>query len=169
MGAQSATTQFRWRQLSFSGDCCDHWAIDDVQILVGPTPPNIVGQPTDQFAITGGSANFAAAYFGSSPFGFQWRFNGTNLSGATNATLLLNLISTNNAGLYSVVISNAYGVAVSSNALLSVIEANSEYFRIIALTTNNPVTLEHYQLTGYDSVDFAFGYVQARHVMAARR
>ena len=39
--AQTANTRFRWRQLSHSGGCCDHWAIDDVQILVGPTPPTI--------------------------------------------------------------------------------------------------------------------------------
>jgi hypothetical protein len=54
-----------------------------------------------------------------------------------------------------VLVTNAFGSVVSSNALLTVIEANSEYFRILALTTNNVTTLEHYQLTGYDS-----GYVR---------
>jgi hypothetical protein len=30
--AQTAATQFRWRQLDNSGDCCDHWALDNVAI-----------------------------------------------------------------------------------------------------------------------------------------
>ena len=154
-GAQTGTTLFRWRQLGNSGSCCDHWAIDDVQILVGPTPPNIVGQPVGQNAIAGGSAAFAVTVFGSSPFGYQWQFNGTNIAGATDSTYLIITVSTNHAGLYSVVVTNTFGTAISSNALLTVIEANSEYFRILALTTNNVSTLEHYQLTSYDS-----GYVR---------
>jgi len=31
-GARTDATLFRWRQLSNSGDCCDHWALDNVQI-----------------------------------------------------------------------------------------------------------------------------------------
>ena len=31
-GAQTASTQFRFKQITFSGSCCDHWAIDDVNI-----------------------------------------------------------------------------------------------------------------------------------------
>lgn len=29
---QSSAALFRWRQLSHSGSCCDHWALDDVRI-----------------------------------------------------------------------------------------------------------------------------------------
>ncbi len=32
VNAQSFNTQFRWRQLSNSGSCCDHWSIDEVSI-----------------------------------------------------------------------------------------------------------------------------------------
>jgi hypothetical protein len=32
--AQNFNTKFRWRQLSHSGSCCDHWAIDEVSINI---------------------------------------------------------------------------------------------------------------------------------------
>ena len=32
IGAQSFNTNFRWRQLTHSGSCCDHWSIDEVNI-----------------------------------------------------------------------------------------------------------------------------------------
>ncbi len=32
ISAQNFNTQFRWRQLSHSGSCCDHWSIDEVNI-----------------------------------------------------------------------------------------------------------------------------------------
>jgi uncharacterized repeat protein (TIGR01451 family) len=149
-GAQTTSTLFRWRQLSHSGACCDHWAIDDVQILIGPTPPSIVGQPTDQFAVVGGTTAFSVNAFGSSPIRFQWRFQGTNLPNATNATLTLNNVSTNQAGLYSVAVSNAYGFAISSNALLTVLEAGGDYFRIGALTANNSAVVDHDAITSDD-------------------
>ncbi len=149
-GAQTASTLFRWRQMSFSGGCCDHWALDDVQILVGPTPPQIATQPAGTATTAGGSATFSVNVFGSAPFTYQWRFNGTNLVGATNASLGLVNVSTNQAGLYSVAVTNAYGFTLSSNASLTVLESGGEYFRITAMTANNPGLVEHNTPTGDD-------------------
>ena len=55
---------------------------------------------------------------GTPPIRFQWRFNDTNLSGATNSSLVLSNVQWTNAGAYSVVLSNSVGQATSSNALL---------------------------------------------------
>jgi hypothetical protein len=55
---------------------------------------------------------------------FQWRFNGTNISGATNSSLTLNNVRLANAGNYSVVVSNLFASVTSSNALLTVIQPN---------------------------------------------
>jgi len=44
-----------------------------------------------------------------------------NLAGATNATLLLNNVQTNQAGNYSVTLTNAYGATNSSNAALTIL------------------------------------------------
>ena len=54
----------------------------------------------------------------SSPFGYQWRLDGSNLAGATNASLTLTNVQPNDAGNYSVRITNSAGVAISSNAVL---------------------------------------------------
>ena len=52
---------------------------------------------------------------------YQWRFNGTNLLNATNAIYTIPSVGTNNAGNYSVVVTNAAGSATSSNAALTVV------------------------------------------------
>ena len=123
-----------------------------LNLAVTTGPPLLVAPPVDQFALLGGSAFFNVGVVGSTPFSYQWRFYGTNLPGATNAGLTLNNVTTNQVGPYSVVVTNGLGSVTSSNAQLAVIEANSEYFRISALLTNNAGALEHYQLTGYDPV-----------------
>ena len=43
------------------------------------------------------------------PSTYQWRFNGTNLGGATNSSLSLTNVQAANAGIYDVVVSNARG------------------------------------------------------------
>jgi hypothetical protein len=50
----------------------------------------------------------------------QWRLNGTNIAGATNATLVLTNAAPAMSGSYSVVVSNAAGVMVSSNFVMSI-------------------------------------------------
>lgn len=42
--ARTASTRFRWRQLSHSGTCCDHWALDNVIITVGSS--NVIPVPS---------------------------------------------------------------------------------------------------------------------------
>jgi hypothetical protein len=51
---------------------------------------------------------------------FQWRFDGTNIAGATNATLVLTNVQPALAGAYSVMVSNAAAIVFSSNAAISV-------------------------------------------------
>jgi hypothetical protein len=56
---------------------------------------------------------------------YQWQFDGTNITGATNATLTLTNVQTNASGNYSVIVTNLAGPTFSSNAALSVIGQNS--------------------------------------------
>jgi uncharacterized repeat protein (TIGR01451 family) len=153
--AQTGSTLFRWRQLSHSGGCCDHWALDDVQVLVGPTPPTISTPPSDQYAVTGGTASFGVTVFGSQPLYYQWRHGAsaqaqTNVLNGTNATLLLNNVTTNQAGLYSVLVTNLYGRATSGVVSLTVVAAGGDYFRVLALTANGSSLVEHGGATGDD-------------------
>lgn len=83
-------------------------------------PATINAQPLDQTTTTGGSASFNVVPGGTAPFTFQWQVNGADIAGATNATLALSNLSTNDAGTYDVVVANTCGIVVSSTALLMV-------------------------------------------------
>src|SRR5262249_34071872 len=82
--------------------------------------PTITSQPADQAALTGSSATFTVSAAGTSPLTYQWRFNGTNINGATTTSLTLTNVQFANAGNYSVLVTNQVGAITSSNAVLTV-------------------------------------------------
>jgi hypothetical protein len=82
--------------------------------------PNITSQPGGTNAYIGNNVMLAVASSGSAPLSYQWRFNGTNLAGATTSTLPLSNVQTNNAGAYDVIITNAAGLTASAAAMLAV-------------------------------------------------
>ena len=84
-------------------------------------PITIVGQPQSQTVLAGATATFNVGVDGSQPWFYQWLFNGTNLPDATNNPLILSNVVLSQSGLYSVVVTNSYGMAVSSNATLTVL------------------------------------------------
>jgi uncharacterized repeat protein (TIGR03803 family) len=84
-------------------------------------PPNITAQPTNQLVLFGSNAMFALSINSLVPLRYQWLFNSTNLPNATNANYILPSAGTNNAGNYSVVVSNQAGSVTSSNAALTVV------------------------------------------------
>jgi hypothetical protein len=86
-----------------------------------PAPPRVFAQPAPLSVISGESATFTVAAGGTTPLSFQWRFNGTNIDGATNLALTLTNVQPAAAGNYSVLVTNLLGSALSSNALLTVI------------------------------------------------
>jgi hypothetical protein len=82
--------------------------------------PAITTQPQSQTVIQGSNAAFNVMAEGMAPLSYQWQWNGTNLDGATNATLTLDNVTLDRAGAYSVTITNLIGSVTSSNAVLSV-------------------------------------------------
>jgi len=87
------------------------------------TAPAITTQPLGTTNLAGDSVTFSVEATGSTPLLYQWRLNGVNVPGAVASTLTLDAVAVTSAGLYSVVVSNAAGVAVSSNAMLAVSSA----------------------------------------------
>src|SRR4029077_11812134 len=83
-------------------------------------PPLILTQPSNQTVTAGNSASVAVTASGSLPLACQWQFNGNNLAGATNASLSLDNVQPVQAGNYTAIVTNAAGIATSSNAVLTV-------------------------------------------------
>ncbi|MBI4325912.1 MAG: immunoglobulin domain-containing protein, partial [Chloroflexi bacterium] len=83
-------------------------------------PPVITVQPEDQIARAGATAAFSVVATGSAPLSYQWRFNGLNIAGGTNALLNLTNVQAAAAGEYSVVVTNVAGAATSVVARLTV-------------------------------------------------
>jgi hypothetical protein len=125
--AQAPATQFRWRQWSHSGQCCDHWALDDVSITIGPQPPMITSLSTSQTVPINMTATFCAAAAGTPPLAYQWRFKGTNLLFGTNDTLTIARARTNDSGGYSVLVTNSFGSTSSSHVTLTVIPPGTTF------------------------------------------
>lgn len=97
--------------------------IKDFLIPVGGTvtnPPSIVTHPQNQTNALGATVEFSVAATGTAPLAYQWRFNSTNLAGATATNYTLANIQTTNAGNYTVVITNSAGSITSSVATLTI-------------------------------------------------
>ena len=74
--------------------------------------------------MAGSNVTFSVVAGGQLPLSYQWQFNGTNIANATNASLTLTGLTTNQTGNYSVVVTNALGSATSSNSALVVLAGN---------------------------------------------
>ena len=88
--------------------------------------PGFLNQPASQTVASGAVVTFNPVVLGQPPLSFQWRFNGTNLvddgnvSGSTGNGLSIAAVTTNQAGSFSLVVTNAYGAITSSVAVLTV-------------------------------------------------
>ncbi len=92
-----------------------------VAVLTVEAPPIITVQPASLTALLGSNPTLLVAAAGSGPLTYLWYFGGTNLvQSSPDAAISLPSISTNNAGGYSVVITNAYGSVTSQTATLTV-------------------------------------------------
>ena len=82
--------------------------------------PVIISQPMNQTVTVGGTATFSVTASGVVPLSYQWNFDGTNIVGATDTTLMLTNVQSSQAGNYAVLVTNALGSTLSSNAVLTV-------------------------------------------------
>jgi glucose/arabinose dehydrogenase len=86
-------------------------------------PPAIGLQPANRTIAVGQSVTFKVGASGSAPLVYQWRRNGAAISGATGVSYTRsNVQLTDNGASFDVVVSNAYGRAVSDAAQLIVLQ-----------------------------------------------
>lgn len=79
--------------------------------------------PISSVAKVGQSVTFNVTVDGTSPFTYQWRKDGVNISGATTNPFVLSNVTTSTAGNYTVVVANAFGNATSNTATLKILAA----------------------------------------------
>ncbi|MES2697813.1 MAG: immunoglobulin domain-containing protein, partial [Verrucomicrobiota bacterium] len=91
-------------------------------VLLPASDVAITQQPPAALRVwVGQTATFQVAATGSGSLVYQWRRNGTPISGATAGTFFLPMVTVTDAGDYTVVVSNANGSLTSAAAVLTVL------------------------------------------------
>lgn len=124
------------------GNSSSSSASSSVTTLANAVSPTISGQPGALTRTLGQSATFSvtASASDSGVLTYQWRLNGSNISGATSSSYSIATITSDSAGTYSVVVTNTKNsttaTATSNNAVLTIVGA-PEAPRNVTFSTNN--------------------------------
>jgi len=89
----------------------------DGELISETTRPTILSQPTDAMALAGSRVMFVSDATGGA-LSYQWLKNKVNIAGAVNKDYVIEEAQLDDAGVYSVVVSNPYGTVESSSATL---------------------------------------------------
>lgn len=108
--------------------------------------PTILASPQSLVVPAGSNATFSVLVSGSAPLAYQWRFNGTNLVDATNATYTRLNVQLAHVGNYSVRVTNSVGSAISSDAVLALRFADDFDNYPAPVTVTSPATTNGYNI-----------------------
>lgn len=109
-----------------------------IATLTVTTAPVITNQPESLSVTVGANALFSVGATGLAPLSYQWRFEATDIPGATNSTYTRTNAQLADAGGYSVVITNSSGSVTSAIAVLTVNQ----------ISTGELVTLAGWDVSG---------------------
>jgi len=84
-------------------------------------PPHVLTPPLSQTVGQGYPATFCVIATGAQPVGYYWQFEGGNIAHTTEPMFTLPNVALASAGNYHVVLSNAFGMATSTVATLTVV------------------------------------------------
>jgi hypothetical protein len=115
--------------------------------------PAITTQPQDQNVNQTSDAVFSVVATGTPAPAYQWRFNGTNIAGATDTSFTVADAQPTNAGSYSVVVSNIAGTAASADAVLTVTQPAPPQIDWITLLPNGHIQLQVSGVPGHYAVE----------------
>jgi len=83
--------------------------------------PFIVTQPQSKTAVVASNTSFTVEANGSMPLSYRWQFNNANITGGSNATLVITNVQFSHQGNYRVIVSNGGGAVTSQVAVLTVV------------------------------------------------
>ncbi len=92
-----------------------------VATLIVLVPVSITVDLTNQVVVQGTTVTLSVVADGTAPLDYQWLSWGTNIDGATNATLVLTNIQFAQAGEYQVIITNIVNAVTSAMATVTVL------------------------------------------------
>jgi hypothetical protein len=126
----ASTNILLWRYMKDESESrgSDAGWVDQVSAAAIEGPPMIVAQPVSRTNNYGTTVNFTVLVAGTPPLTYQWRKDGTDLSGAgtisgsDTTTLTLRSVRLSDAGGYSVVITNLSGGVTSAVASLTIVD-----------------------------------------------
>ncbi|HAV64470.1 MAG TPA: hypothetical protein DCY13_19140, partial [Verrucomicrobiales bacterium] len=84
------------------------------------SPLTQTSQPQSQTVVAGSNVSFSVGASSVAPIQYQWKFNGSAIAGATNATLTLASVTSAHAGKYKVEVGNGSQNFTSAEAILTV-------------------------------------------------
>jgi hypothetical protein len=120
-GVQSSQAgEYRVVVLNSSG------AVDSAPATLSVTETaRIIEQPANLSLLEGASGTFRVEAVGNGPLHYQWRKDGRDILGANDATYPINNVRTEDEGVFSVVVSDPVGPAISAPATLRILTAPS--------------------------------------------
>ena len=110
--------------------------------------PVFTTQPSSQAVSLGGTLVLSAAATGTPAPTFQWRRNGSNISGATGATLTLSNVQAGDAGTYTVVATNSSGSTTSAEAIVMVSAPSTGEVRLSNLSVRTSLPASQTLIVG---------------------
>ncbi len=150
------TYYFVVRSTNYVGASANSAQASAKTFAIGGTVPGISQQPQSQSVVAGTNALFSVTATGTASLGYQWRFNTTNIAGATTSSYTRTNVQTADAGNYSVVITNAYGTITSSNAALTVTILPPTITTQPQNSTNNAGTTANFSVTATGTAPLSY-------------
>jgi hypothetical protein len=117
--ASNTTSRIQFENL---GGQYSNMDMDAFSVVSLSAPPKIITEPASTSVMEGGTAAFSVGINGSAPLTYTWFFNGSVVAVRHNGILTLESVTTNQAGIYQAVVTNAFG-AVTSAPVSLVVEA----------------------------------------------
>ena len=158
--------------------------------IAAAVPPTITTSPSSQTASIGTTVTLTtvgAAAIGNPSPTYQWEFDGSNLAGATNATLTLASVQPANSGLYTAVVTSSaatlsdpaiIGLATTSKVIGTGAEVGSNIFvpsngftydQVLLQGSAAAITADPGQITRLSYVDLTDDIVQVEFSGAGTR
>jgi hypothetical protein len=127
-----------------------------VLTVTAAVPPTITQQPASVSVRANDAVSLSVVATGTSPFSYQWQFNGAAIVGANGPAFTIPQVQNGDAGSYTVVVSNAAGSVTSAAATLTIAPPGPN------LALHQPATASSTQGGGLEAVNATDGDLTTR-------